>query len=402
LKQPTKRFLPYGRQQLEEDDIEAVAATLRGEWLTTGPAVREFEEAFARRMGARFAVSCTSGTAALHLAAAALGLGEGDTVVVPTMTFLATANAARFVGAEVEFADVDAGTGLMAAEHLKAALKRADGMVKAVMPVHLNGQCVDMAPLADFARQHGLAIVEDACHAVGSRAEGHEVGSCQYSDMTVFSLHPVKTFTAGEGGVITTNDEDYYRALMRLRNHSMVIEPESLQLKEYALDGSGERNPWYYEMQELGFNFRLSDINCALASTQLRKLDRFIRRRTELVAEYDRLLVPLAPQVRPVDRMADGEPCWHLYVARIDFEAIGMERAQLMYALRDRGIGSQVHYLPVHHQPYYRQRYGQRLLGGAEQYYDHALSLPLYPAMDNEDVAWVVENLAEVIGGEPQ
>ena len=189
---------------------------------------------------------------------------------------------------------------------------------------------------------------------------------------------------------------------MRLRNHSMVIEPESLQLKEYALDGSGERNPWYYEMQELGFNFRLSDINCALASTQLRKLDRFIRRRTELVAEYDRLLVPLAPQVRPVDRMADGEPCWHLYVARIDFEAIGMERAQLMYALRDRGIGSQVHYLPVHHQPYYRQRYGQRLLGGAEQYYDHALSLPLYPAMDNEDVAWVVENLAEVIGGEPQ
>lgn len=402
----TPGFLPYGRQLVEEDDVAAVAAVLCSDWLTTGPTVEAFEEAFAARVGARFAVSCSSGTAALHLAALALALAPGERVVVPALTFLATANAARFVGAEVAFADVDPDTGLMCADHLEQAIEdgAAAGPVKAIFPVHMNGQCVDMAAVARLASERGLKVVEDACHALGttygtSGGERVAVGSCRDSDMAAFSFHPVKTIAMGEGGTVTTNDEALYRRLSKLRNHGMTRELEDIENSELAVTASGSPNPWYYEMHEVGFNYRASDIHCALGLSQLQKLDRFVAKRRALAAHYDELLTSLAPVIRPVGRVASCDPAWHLYVVLIDFDAAGIERADMMKGLRERGIGTQVHYLPLHLQPYYRRRYGDRDLPGAERYYSRALSLPLFPAMEAADVDRVVTALTELIGG---
>ena len=396
-----KPFLPYGRQLIEDDDVAAVAAVLKSDFLTTGPVVGAFEGAFAGRVGARHAVACSSGTAALHLAAMALDLGPGDAVIVPSLTFVATANAARFVGAEVVFADVDADSGLMPAENLGQALSRAGkagARVKAVFPVHLNGQCVDMEAIAGLARKHDLRIVEDACHALGGaygRGDGAPpVGSCAHAEAAAFSFHPVKAIAMGEGGIVTTNDADLHSRLLRLRNHGLVREASGFENADLALDATGAPNPWYYEMPEPGFNYRASDIHCALGLSQLGKLDRFVAARDALVARYDAALAPLAPAIRPLSRTTAGRPAWHLYVVLIEFEAIGRERSAVMSRLREAGVGSQVHYLPVHLQPYYRKRYGALALPGAERYYARALSLPLFPDMSEQDVDRVVAALA--------
>lgn len=394
-------FLPYGRQSIEDDDIEAVVQALKSDWLTTGPAVREFEDAFAKHVGVAHAVACSNGTAALHLAALALQLGPGDSVVVPTITFLATANAARYVGADVVFADVDPDTGLLTPESFEAALRRARGDIKAVFPVHLGGQCVDMPGILSIARVHNIRVVEDACHALGSGYgdNGPAVGSCLFSDMSCFSFHPVKTIAMGEGGMVTTRDAVFAERLSRLRTHGMVRDPERFMLPASAFGDDGRPNPWYYEMPEPGYNYRASDINCALGLSQLRKLDRFARRRHELVALYDQALAGLAPAVRPVKRMEGCRPVWHLYPVLIDFVAAGKSRARVMETLRTRGIGSQVHYIPVHQQPYYRNRYGELQLPGADAYYARQLSLPLYVGMEDGDVWRVVNALKAILTG---
>ena len=395
------RFLPYGRHQIDEDDIAAVVSVLRSDSLTGGPRVAEFEQAFAQRVGARFAVACANGTAGLHLAAMALGLGPDDAAIVPTLTFLATANAARYVGAEVSFADVDPATGLMQPEDLREAFARETGRkVKAILPVHLNGQCVDMESIAEFAGRHELRVIEDACHAIGATyrtrsGEEVRVGACRHSDMAVFSLHPVKTIAMGEGGVVTTNNPDLYAALLRLRNHGMVREASRFVQREEAFDADGQPNPWYYEMPEPGYNYRASEIHCALGLSQLGKLDHFLARRRELADTYDRALAPLARLVRPIARVPQAASGWHLYVVHIDFKAAGKSRACLMNELRERGIGTQVHYLPVHRQPYYRRRYGSLALPGADTYYASCLSLPFYPALTGSDVGRVAAALGE-------
>ena len=394
-------FLPYGRQTVEDDDIVAVTQALRGDFLTTGPLVDKFEQAFAERVGARFAVVCSSGTAAQHLTTLAMDLKPGSKAVVPAVTFLSTANAARYVGVEVIFADVAPDTGLMETEHLREALSKENNTA-AVFPVHLGGQCADMQAICDLARQNGLSIVEDACHAIGTTyqtraGETIAVGACAHSDMAVFSLHPVKTITMGEGGVITTNDPKLAARLKRLRSHGMTCDKSMFVNSELALDGTGEANPWYYEMGEIGFNYRAPDINCALGLSQLAKLDRFIAARQTLVDHYDRRLATLSPLIKPLSRT----PCaagWHLYVALIDFESAGTERAEFMAKLRERGIGSQVHYIPVHLQPYYRDRYADIELPGAMAYYNRCLSLPLYPRMNVDDVTRVVDALGELLG----
>ena len=404
MKAADRPFLPYGRHLIDDADVAAVSAVLRGDFLTTGPVVEEFEKAFARKVDARFAVACSSGTAGLHLAVMALGLGEGDTVIVPTVTFLATANAARFVGAEVAFADVDPDTGLLSAKTLAAALERlgAPG-ARAVIPVHLAGQCTSMPEIASLAAEHGLAVIEDACHAVGATyadVDGGKVaiGQCRHSRMAVFSFHPVKTITMGEGGVVTTKDEDIYHQLLTLRNHGMTADSTVFVNDDLAFEAADEANPWYYEMQRIGYNYRASAIHCALGLSQLGKLDRFAARRRALVERYDRLLEPLAPMVRPLARVAGGVPVWHLYVVLIDFAAAGLTRRDLMERLRAEGIGTQVHYIPVHEQPYYRGRYGRLELPGADAYYARALSLPLFPAMSDEDVDRVVGALGRAAG----
>ena len=401
-----ERSLPYGRQSIEEDDVAAVAAVLRSPWLTAGPTVERFEQAFATKVGADHAVACSSGTAALHLACLALDLGPGDGVLVPTLTFAATANCARFVGAEVVFADVDPDTGLMRAEHLADAICRAwkAGIgIKAFCPVHLNGQTADGEGLAAIASRQGLRVIEDGCHAVGSTyrtlaGEWHQVGSCRHGDLAVFSLHPVKTVTMGEGGVVTTNDRSLDLRLRRFRNHGIVRDAEDFENIALARGADGRPHPWYYELADAGFNYRASDIHCALGLSQLDKLDRFVAARRHLVECYDHLLRPLAPAVRPIGRVAGCRPAWHLYVVLIDFEAAGVTRAELVRRLQGRGIGTQVHYVPLHLQPYYRRRYGDTDLPGAWSYYQRCLSLPLFPAMSEADVKRVVEELTASLG----
>ncbi|QCO19980.1 UDP-4-amino-4,6-dideoxy-N-acetyl-beta-L-altrosamine transaminase (plasmid) [Azospirillum brasilense] len=406
VSRPPLPFLPYGRQDVDQADIDAVTAVLRGDWLTQGPTVEAFERALCERTGAAHAVSCANGTAALHLAALALGLGPGDAVVVPAVTFLATANAARYVGAEVAFADVDPDTGLMGPEQAEAAMERAaraGWRVRALAPVHFAGQTTDMAGLGALAARHGLAVIEDACHAIGSvdvTPDGRSlpVGSNSFGTLTAFSFHPVKTIAAGEGGAVTTNDADLAARLRRFRNHGMERDPAGFEDREAAFAADGTANPWYYEMAEPGFNHRLTDIHSALALSQLARLDRFVERRRHLMDLYAERLAPLAPLVRPAARVPWCRPAWHLCAVRIDFAAAGRTRAQVMADLRARSIGSQVHYIPVHRQPYWQKRCGRLSLPGADAHYARTLSLPLYPAMADSDVDRVVGALAETLG----
>lgn len=392
--------LPYGRHAIDEDDLEAVRSVLCGDWLTTGPTVRKFETALAERTGAAHAVSCANGTAALHLACLALDLKPGECVIVPAITFSATANAARLCGADVIFADVDPETGLMEAAHLTAALAEAERRgwkPRIVLPVHLAGQCADMSAIAKVARAHGLAIIEDACHAIGTvecHMDGSDipVGACAHSDMTVFSFHPVKTIAAGEGGAVTTQNAELAERLRRLRGHGIVRDETLFEDRVEAFE-QAVVNPWYYEMVELGLNYRLSDINCALALSQMQKLDRFVVIRRALAVLYDTSLARFAPVLQRTRRRAGCMPAWHLYTVLIDFEAAGITRGQLMRDLESLGIRTQVHYIPVPRQPYYRKLYGDVALPGADAYYRRTLSLPLYVGMTGQDVERVVESL---------
>ncbi|MBS0410536.1 MAG: UDP-4-amino-4,6-dideoxy-N-acetyl-beta-L-altrosamine transaminase [Proteobacteria bacterium] len=383
-------FLPYGRQSIDDDDVAAVAQALRADFLTTGPTVEAFERAFADKVGAPHAVACANGTAALHLAMLALGVGEGDVCIVPSITFLATANCARYVGAEVVFADVDPATGVMTPETLEAALARAgDARVAAVLPVHLRGEVCAMPALAQIAEEAGAVIVEDACHALGSRARGlgaddWTVGDGSQSALACFSFHPVKTIATGEGGMVTTASEALAGRLRTLRSHGM-IRPAGA-------------DPWWYEMPEVGFNYRLPDVLCALGLSQLNKLDAFVARRRDLAARYAARLAPLAPLAQPAATELWSDPTLHLMTVLIDFEAAGRTRAAVVEALKSQGVGSQVHYIPVHTQPYYRQRYGDLDLPGARTWYDRCLSLPLYPGMADGDVDRVVDSLAAALG----
>lgn len=383
-------FLPYGRQSIDDDDVAAVAQALRADFLTTGPTVDAFERAFADKVGAPHAVACSNGTAALHLSMLALGVGEGDVCIVPSITFLATANAVRYVGAEVVFADVDPDTGVMTPETLEAALARAgERRVAAVLPVHLRGEVCALPALAQLAETAGAVLVEDACHALGSRTRGlgaddWTVGDGSQAAIACFSFHPVKTIATGEGGMVTTASEALAQRLKTLRSHGM-IRPEGAE-------------PWWYEMPEVGFNYRLPDILCALGLSQLSKLDAFAARRRDLTARYAARLAGLAPLVRPAATELWSDPALHLMTALIDFEAAGRTRTAVVEALKAKGVGSQVHYIPVHTQPYYRQRYGDLDLPGAAAWYDRCLSLPLYPAMEDGDVDRVVDALAAALG----
>ena len=400
---PTASSLPYGRQCIEDDDIASVVEALKGDLLTTGPLVERFEKRLAETVGATETIACANGTAALYMAARALGLGRGHTVIVPAITFLATASAPHLLGARIVFADVDPKSGLMRATDLEDALGRVPGgTAEAVFPVHYAGQSCDMASIASLARARGLKIVEDAAHAlgtawIGAGGEVVPVGANAYADMTTFSFHPVKTIAMGEGGAVSANDPDLTKRLRMARNHGITREASTFVHPRDAFDSTGKNNPWYHELHAPGFNFRVSDINCALGLSQLGKLARFVEQRRNLVAAYDELLAPLAPLVSPIKRDPRSSTAWHIYPVRIDFSAAGLDRASLMRALSAKGIGTQVHYIPVHRQPYYRMRYGAADLPGADDYYAKTLSLPLYAGMSVDDVSRVTETLARLL-----
>ncbi len=396
----TDTFLPYGSHYVDESDIEAVVDVLKNGPLTCGPKVDEFEAAFARKIGVSDAIVCANGTAALHLACLAAGLQEGDIAIVPAITFLATANAVRMTGAEVCFADVNPTTGLMSPDDLIDAFERSGKRAKAVLPVHMNGQSEHMQDIAAFASRQGMVVISDCCHALGAEyLNSGKPGDGQFEAFGTFSLHPVKSIAMGEGGVVTTNNSAKAHLLRQLRGHAMEKDPGQWSDTQAGTALDGKPNPWYYEMQKLAYNYRATDIQCALGLSQLNKLDGFVEKRRSLAAHYDRQLAHLNNRVRAVRRSNDCVSAWHLYPVLIDFPYCGGDRAGLMEALHASGVGTQVHYVPVSRQPYYVERYGHLNLPGAESYYSQVLSLPIFPAMEPADVDRVVRALAENLGG---
>ncbi|MBW8308973.1 MAG: UDP-4-amino-4,6-dideoxy-N-acetyl-beta-L-altrosamine transaminase [Candidatus Paracaedibacteraceae bacterium] len=381
-------MIPYGRHHIDQQDIDQVIEVLKGDWLTCGPIIETFENELAQQVGAKHAIACSNGTTALHLAMLALNIGINDIVLVPAITFLASANAARYVGADVVFVDVDPQTGLMTLDTLKTAIAtNKDKNLKAVVNVHLAGQCEDLEEIYKISRQHGLFIIEDAAHALGTtytdeRGKNHLIGANSFSDLTTFSFHPVKTIAMGEGGALTTQDSQIAARLKLLRSHGMVREASQWQ--------GGETGPWYYEMQELGYNYRLSDINCALGVSQLKKLESFVAKRSGMVDQYDRAFA-LSSTMTPLTKLTASRTAWHLYIVLMDFAKIGLSRAEVMKQLKDKGIGTQVHYIPLYHQPYYKNLYGMITLPGAEAYYTSCLSLPLYASLTQKQQDAVIK-----------
>jgi perosamine synthetase len=377
-------LLPYGRQSIEEADIQAVVDVLRSDWLTTGPRVEEFEEFFAARVGAENAVSFSSGTAALHAAAFTAGLGTGDEAITTPMTFAATANCVLYQGATPIFADVCSDTLNLDPEQIR---KRITAQTRAIIPVAYAGHPADLNPILEAASKHGLIVIEDACHALGAKYRGRLTGSI--ADMTVFSFHPVKHITTGEGGMVATNNAQFAEILRRFRNHGISSEARQRH-------SAGQ---WHYEMVLLGFNYRLPDIACALGIEQLKKLDANLARRREVAARYMAAFreIPglILPETRP-----DVDPAWHLYPIRLDLAKLTADRAQVFRALRSENIGVSVHYIPVHRHPYYVERFGYR--GGeypvAEDAYERLISLPMFHGMGDGDVHDVTTAVAKVLG----
>lgn len=378
-----KRFLPYGRQSIDEADIQAVVAVLRSDWLTTGPKVPEFEEAFAAWTGAKYAVSFSSGTAALHAAAFAAGLKPGDEAITTPLTFAATSNAILYQGATPVFADVLADTLNLDPQD---CLRRMTPRTRAILPVDYAGQPADLETFLELAEKHGLVVIEDACHALGAEYRGRKVGSI--SHMTVFSFHPVKHMTTGEGGMVTTENSAYAETLRRFRNHGISGDARQRQ----------QNGEWRYEMVLLGFNYRLTDIACALGIEQLQRLDSNIARRREIARHYNRAFAEMPEIIAPGTR-EDTHPAWHLYPVQVRLQRLQAGRDQIFRALRAENIGVNVHYIPVHLHPYYRQRLGYR--GGeypvAEGAYERLLSLPMFHGMSDEDVEDVIAATRKII-----
>jgi UDP-4-amino-4,6-dideoxy-N-acetyl-beta-L-altrosamine transaminase len=399
-------FLPYGRQEITQTDIDAVVAVLRSDWLTQGPTIQRFEKCLTEQLGAKEAAACATGTAALHLAMLALGIGEGDIVVTSPNTFLASANCARYVGAEVAFADIDPATGLMDPNCLETVFRNdREHKIKAVIPVHFAGQPADLEIIHTLARNHGAAVVDDACHALGA-SYTHDgltirIGASPHADMTCFSFHPVKHVATGEGGAVLTNDSRLAEQLRLFRNHGM--QKENLRDPERGLSADGDLNPWYYEMQIPGFNYRITDMQAALGITQISRLDASLIRRRQIADLYRHLIGSRLPEgVTPLTQLPDRQHAYHLFTVLVDFEHYGVGRAAVMNRLRERSIGTQVHYIPVPSQPYFRARYGFSYddFPNAERYYAKALSLPMYPGLTDENVVYVVDTLRATLRGE--
>ncbi len=394
--------IPYARQIIDEDDIRAVVEVLRSDMLTTGPKIEEFEGALAEYVGAKHAAAVSSGTAALHAAMFTLGIGPGDEVIVPAITFAATANCVVFMGGRPVFADVDEDTLLIDPGDVE---RKITARTRAIIAVDYAGQPCDYEALRGIAERRGLALVADGCHALGARYRGRPVGSL--ADMTVFSFHPVKHITTGEGGMVVTDREDWARRLRMFRTHGITRDPADFSplTSDLRPPTSGLRPPssepsWFYEMVQLGYNYRLTDIQCALGISQLRKLPGWLQRRRELAAAYDDAFAG-DERIRPLAVREDVEHAYHLYVVRLGRE---LDRGEVFRELRRRGIGVNVHYIPVHLHPFYRRRYGTEPgeCPVSEDAYEHIISLPMFPSLTRDEVSYVVDivhDVARDIGG---
>jgi perosamine synthetase len=389
-------FIPYGRHSLDETDIAAVVHVLRQGPLTQGPWVEAFERDVAAYVGARYAVAVSSGTAGLHLACLAANLKPGDHAITTPNTFVATANAVAYTGATTVLADIHKDTLNLNPQSLLDILSRTD-RVKAILPVHFAGLPCDMPAIREAAKKAGALVIEDSAHALGaSYPQGGRVGNGAWSDITVFSFHPVKLIAAGEGGMITTNDERLYRRLLRLRSHGINKLDDPFEFKNQAVT-DGQTNPWYYEMQELGFNYRITDIQAALGSSQMKRIDQFLERRLALVQRYDAAFEN-TEHVTRVQSAGRLQSAHHLYILRIAFDRLNMTRTALMHKLRESGIGTQVHYIPVYKHPYHQhQGHSAKNFPETERYYDEALTLPLYYGLTDADQDHVIATLKSLL-----
>ncbi|QLL29921.1 UDP-4-amino-4,6-dideoxy-N-acetyl-beta-L-altrosamine transaminase [Thermosynechococcus sichuanensis E542] len=384
-------IIPYGRQDITPEDIAAVVEVLQSDWLTQGPKIPEFEAALASYCGARYAVVVSSATAALHLACIAAGLKAGDRLWTSPITFVASANCGRYCGATVDFVDIDPHTYNLSVSALatKLAVAQKQGTLpKVVIPVHLAGQSCEMAALAELAQTYGFTLIEDASHAIGGQYRGRPIGCCEFSTMAVFSFHPVKIITTGEGGAILTNNPDLYQRLIRLRSHGITRDPQQM-----VGDSHGS---WYYQQLELGFNYRMTDLQAALGLRQLQRLDQFVERRRFLAQRYHQYLADL-PLTLPFQH-PDTRSSWHLYIIRLKRDQIQASHREVFEALRCLGIGVNLHYIPVHTQPYYQQlgfQWGD--FPNAEAYYQEAISLPLYYGLTLAQQDQVIQALKQVL-----
>jgi len=376
-------MIPYGKQSIDEEDIRAVVEVLRSDWLTTGPTVAEFEQAFADFVDTKEAVAISSGTAALHAAVYALGIGPGDEVIVPAMTFAATANCVVFQGATPVFADVDPDSLLISPAEVEAKIT---SHTKAVIAVDYTGHPADYDTIRSITNKYGIALVADACHALGASYKGRSVGSL--ADLSVFSFHPVKHITTGEGGMITTNDPELAERMRCFRNHGITTDYHQRE----------KQGSWFYEMVDLGYNYRLTDLQCALGLSQLTKLPRFLEKRRKIANRYNDAFSHIS-SISPLAVSADVLHAYHLYVVQLNLESLGTDRMTLFRRLRQNGIGVNVHYIPVHLHPFYRKKFGTKkgLCLAAEAAYEQILSLPMHAEMTDRDVDTVCSTFQKII-----
>ena len=378
----------YGKQFIDEQDINAVIEVLKSDFLTQGPVIEKFEKAVAEYCGVKYAVAVTNATSALHIACLAAGLDKDDILWTSPITFTASANCGRYCGADVDFVDIDDSTYNMSISALKEKLEKSKIKPKVVVPVHLAGQSCEMQEIYDLSKQYGFTVIEDASHAIGADYKDTKVGCCKYSDMTVFSFHPVKIITTGEGGMVLTNNEELYKKLTLYRSHC-ITRDENLMTKE--ADG-----PWYYQQIDLGFNYRMTELQAALGLSQLAKVDKFVARRRQLADRYIELLKDLPLKV-PYQN-PDTDSSWHLYIVRVDFNKIKKTKKQIFAEMKAKGVCLNLHYIPVHTQPYYQNlgfKHGDFPV--SEKYYEEAFTLPLYYSLTDEQQDCVVSALKEVL-----
>ena len=391
-----KRFLPYSRQNLDKSDINEVKKVLKSNFITQGPKILEFEKNFAKYVNSKYAVACATGTAALHMACQSLNISKDDNIITSPITFVASANCGEFVGAKTYFADIDHRNFCIDPVNLEKILKKKK--IKLVVVVHMTGHSADMQKIYSLKKKYDFKIIEDSCHALGGRYKNRKIGSCFFSDISTFSFHSVKPITTGEGGMITTNDKKIYRKLLKFRTHGIHKNLNEFRNKSMAFDKNGKPNMWYYEMSALGYNYRITDIQAALGNSQLKKINKFYKTRNEIAKIYNKGFSK-NPLISTPKVFKDVKHAYHLYTIIIDFKKLKKTRNEVMLSLKKFNIGTQVLYIPVHLQPYYKKKYNYKLgdFPKAENYYKNCLSIPIFYGMKKKEINLVINKINNII-----